>query len=46
MDSFFYEYALLSNKLNAAIAVGEDKHRERLRAIMDVPLYQELIRSK
>lgn len=46
MDSFFYEYALLNNKLDAAISVGENKYKERLTAIMDIPLYQELIKSK
>ena len=46
MDSFFYEYALLNNKLNDAISFGEDKYKERLAAIMDIPMYQELMRNK
>lgn len=46
MDSFFYEYTLLLNKMNNALSLGEDKYKERLKALMNVPLYQDLVKSK
>ena len=46
MDSFFYEYEQIWKRVNAALKASGMSSEERLKVMMEVPLYQELVKSK
>lgn len=46
MDSFFYEYGQTWNKVNSILKADGISAEERLLKLMDVPLYQDLVKSK
>lgn len=46
MDSFFYEYEQAWKRVNAVLKADGMSPEERLRKLMDVPLCQELVKSK
>ena len=45
MDSFFYEYAQIKNKINDIVSKHGLDYLERLNVLMEVPLYYELIKK-
>lgn len=45
MDSFFYEYGQIFNKINSNITKDGLNPSDRIKVMMDVPLYYELIKK-
>ena len=45
MDSFFYEYGQLYNKINNIVSKKGQQPSDRIEVMMDVPLYHELIKK-
>ena len=45
MDSFFYEYGQIYNKINGVISKSKLQPSDRIKVMMDVPLYYELIKK-
>lgn len=45
MDSFFYEYGQVFNKIHSSLSQHEKHFSDRIPVLMDVPLYYELIKK-
>ena len=45
MDSFFYEYGQLNNKINDIVSQHGKHFTDRIHVLMDVPLHHELIKE-
>ena len=46
MESFFYEYDLNCRKLDSILTDKSINQKEKIKQIMEFPIYQELIRQK